>query len=876
MKFPRFTIERLRTVVLVGGGILVAAIAIFLIAGQWKLRKLAKDLPGKLGIDIQQSANGVDYTQTRKGKTLFKIHAARAVQIKSSGKTLLHDVHIDLYGEDGTRADTISGSEFEYDPAGGIAHAAGTVEITMMRPGQRPAIAQLKPGAKPNPAPLQTASGTTASAITDNEIHVTTSGLIFNQKTGIATTDQRVDFAVRQGKGNSIGATYNSQAAELILDHAVELVANGMAVDGKPTGMHGPFTVHATHADFHRDDYLCLLTQARAEYTGGAAQAAAAQLHFREDGTVAHIYGSGGVDLRSAGGTHVTAPLGSLDFDEHNHPQTGDLKGGARLERHEPGRDDEGSAPSAHLVFDSKGELHQAHLERGVLFRSHQKGTNAKGAATELVRNWSSETADIDFAHSERAQPHNAGKASPTGHTEPRLLHGSGSVVVTSEATVNGHTTPAKLSADSVIAELAPGSVLTHLTGTGHASFEQETAQGAHQSSSSDQLDVRFAAATSARSAGPSASAPAVEIESMHQAGHVVLTQTPAAKPGAASEQAPMRATAETSDYDGKNEILHLTGSPRVQQGALDLTAQSIDFTRSTGDALARGDVRASWASTQKQPLPGASLLAASSSGNADNRSSGPVHAVAAEAELHQSTQEIFFRAAAGTAARLWQAGNSVSAPLLVLNRQKMTLLAQTNSAANPVRTVLVGNAAGNAPSALAPAGGSKAASAKSPSTMRVRSGDLRYSEGERLALFHGGVLGAVTAETMQNGSPTTIVAQQAEVRLTPAAAHGGPGGIPGASAGKASAGNTSVERMTAQGRVTVDWPERHGAGERLVYLAEDESYTLTGTGSSPPRMTDAEHGTVTGAALVYHSRDGSITVEGQGGKTSTETRSPK
>jgi lipopolysaccharide export system protein LptA len=101
------------------------AIAIFLAAGQWKLRRLVKDLPGRLGVDIQQQADGVNYTQTRKGKTLFKIHAARAVQMKKDGKTLLHDVHIDLYGEDGKRADTISGSEFEYDPNAGVAQAPG-------------------------------------------------------------------------------------------------------------------------------------------------------------------------------------------------------------------------------------------------------------------------------------------------------------------------------------------------------------------------------------------------------------------------------------------------------------------------------------------------------------------------------------------------------------------------------------------------------------------------------------------------------------------------------------------------------------------------------------------------------------------------------
>jgi lipopolysaccharide export system protein LptA len=246
----------------------------------------------------------------------------------------------------------------------------------------------------------------------------------------------------------------------------------------------------------------------------------------------------------------------------------------------------------------------------------------------------------------------------------------------------------------------------------------------------------------------------------------------------------------------------------------------------------------------------------------------GPVHAIAAEAELRQSTQEIFLRAAPGNAtqARLWQAGNSVSAPLIVLNRQKMTLVAQTGSAASPVRTVLLGNAPAPKNSADHAAANPAAPAAKSLSVLRMRSGDLRYSEGERLALFHGGVLGSVTAETMENGSPATITAQQAELHLAPADVHDS----------SRRSGKTSVERMTAQGRVNVDFPDRHGAGDRLVYLGEDGTFTLTGTGANPPRMTDAERGEVTGAALVYHSHDRSVSVEGQGAKTSTETRSPK
>jgi len=90
------------------------------------------------------------------------------------------------------------------------------------------------------------------------------------------------------------------------------------------------------------------------------------------------------------------------------------------------------------------------------------------------------------------------------------------------------------------------------------------------------------------------------------------------------------------------------------------------------------------------------------------------------------------------------------------------------------------------------------------------------------------------------------------------------------------ASGTASVDQMTARGHVVVDWPGRRGTGEKLVYLSEDGTYTLTGSSAVRPRITDQTRGTVTGAALIFHSRDDSVTVEGDGTKTVTETQSPK
>ena len=50
-----------------------------------------------------------------------------------------------------------------------------------------------------------------------------------------------------------------------------------------------------------------------------------------------------------------------------------------------------------------------------------------------------------------------------------------------------------------------------------------------------------------------------------------------------------------------------------------------------------------------------------------------------------------------------------------------------------------------------------------------------------------------------------------------------------------------------------------------MVYTGETGEYVLTGTAAAPPRMTDPVRGSVTGEALIFHSRDDSVSIEGGG-----------
>jgi len=198
---------------------------------------------------------------------------------------------------------------------------------------------------------------------------------------------------------------------------------------------------------------------------------------------------------------------------------------------------------------------------------------------------------------------------------------------------------------------------------------------------------------------------------------------------------------------------------------------------------------------------------------------------------------------------------------VIVLNQHLQTLEARTSDAADPVRAVLL-NAGKQNGTADAGRDAAKDASGQpaAPSVIRVRGGDLWYSDVEHRALMHSGVLGAVVAET----GTATSSSDEVELRLMPASSHEANRGA-----------QAQVDRMTALGHVVLTSQGRRGTGEQLVYSGASGQYVLTGTAAAPPKMSDPQRGTVTGETLIFDSRDDSVSIEGGGHETRTETTAP-
>lgn len=800
--------------VLVAGVLLVVALLAFLGTAKLRNRYIARELPKRLGIDIRQEANGVTYSHALGAHSQFKIHASKAEQLKS-GLILLHEVQIELFGEDGARLDRIEGHEFEYNEKIGTATAAGPVEITLMRPMVAPAIA---PNAKADKTittkglakPLANAAEQAASG----EIHVKTSGITSNWHTGVTSTDQRVDFTLKQGAGSSNGASFDSPQGVLVLSRDVELMA---ARSGDPVRL------HAQHAEFSRDELTCNMTGATAEYRNGRASATTAKILFRQDGSAVRLDASSGFTLATNAGGRLEAPTGTLDFDEHNRPHHGHLEGGVRMDSVTTARQVHGNSPTADLEFSAKGELRHAHLARGVDFASEGVVQSAdKTTPVRTSRRWRSPIVDVDFR-----------EAGP-GRVEAAGIHGTGGVVLTGETQRgNAAPLPSKLTADDLTGQFGPDSTLTAMTGVGHASLSEATSNGNTQTATGDRIEAHFAAGAGAGST----SGEGEQVQSAVLDGRVVLVQETLAKSGAKPQPA-LRATAGKAVYESAGQWLHLTSSPRVEDGGMQVAADKIDVSQQTGGAFAHGNVKATWlnngnAKTQQ---------AISTHDTMSFGGQGPTHAVAQDVQIERTSEVATFTGQA----RLWQQDNSISAPVIVLNREQKSLVARSTNSSDPVRVVMLSAAS------LDPA--SASSKAANPSVIRVRGNQLTYSDADRKAVMIGGSFGPVVAET----GTATSQSNQVELLLTP-------GGARATRQGQ-------VDRMTASGQVIVSTQGRRGTGEQLAYSGNTGEYVLTGTPSNPPRINDPDRGTVTGEALIFHSRDDSVSIEGGGREARTET----
>jgi len=847
----RVTIEGLRRWIVVTAALLLALVAGLIIYGRNRFRHIEKDLPARLGMNIQQTANGFSYTQTSQGHALFTLKASKELQLKS-GHVLLHDVDITLYGPPGSgRTDRIFGSDFDYDQSHGVISSQGDVDI------------ELQGVSAPTPTP---GSSGAASDANSNSIRVRTRGLTFLQKTGEASTTQQVEFQLPRGAGTSVGADYNSKTGVVVLNSQVHITTSS---NGKPA------VVDAARATLLRSSDQALLVNATLNYETEDGSADEATVYFRKDGTTEKIDAQGHVRMKTDTGATVDTATARIWMDAKSQPTQADLGGGVQFASARENETMHGSASDGTLLFEtvSTGPHAQTGLRHGefrqnVIFDEEVTGL-AKDPRGHADKQLHAEKVDVEFA------PPQAGQS-----VQARKAIAEGSPVVSSRQTPSkGPEQTTRISGDQLVATLDEGNALRQLDGTGNTQIVQSATDGSHNASKGDVLHATFvqqpalAPGNQGQAAGGQAMASQhkaggagkkkdqglkmqTALETAIQDGNVVLTETPAKKPGAATQPATLTGWAQHAEYHAAEEVLHLMGSPRITDGeAMQMAAESIDYHRDTQNAAASGNVKATYTQQQKNGQNTAPAVGFAGGGNS------PVHVSAERATLVHATNQNLFYGTVQAPARMWQDANSLLAPVIEIDRNQNLLKAWGEGTG----TVPVVNA--NFTSAMG--------ANHQQSVVRVHSQTLVYSDKTRQGDFHGTVSAEQTDEVVH--------ADDALLFLKPAAAaSAGAGGAkqgsqPAPHAGAGSAGGPGqLDHMIATGHVVFTQPGRKGNGEKLVYTASDGSYVLTGTEAAPPQMWDRVHGTTTGAALIFNSQDDSVVVSGGKSSAVTETRAKK
>jgi lipopolysaccharide export system protein LptA len=784
------SVSRLRMWFAIGAIAMIATVAGMYFYARLRVRQAVHDIPAKIGVDIQQTADGFSISKSVEGRTLFTVSASKAVQYKEGGRAALHNVKIVIYGRDAGRFDRITGDDFEYDPASGNVSAKGRVLIDL----------------EANPEGLKH-SDQFAPGDARNPIHLESEGLTFNKNSGDATATGKVVFQTPQASGSAVGINYVAKTGVMNLLAAIVMDVS------RPKPIH----LIADRGVISKEPRQVVLSNLRMTRAQEQLKAEHATFFLREDNTVDHIFAEGGVETEFHGRAEEHARSDHAELfltGSQNQLTKAILSGNVKLFSEGP-QAAEATAGRVTFHFGGKQILQSAHAEEGVKLSQDSGGGAAKSLSTSSGRQSSAQqivmtAPTMDFIVKggrllERAE---------TSGPPEIVITQSGTnqkTVVTAAKFVAKFTDKNRLEtlhgepdAKIVSSKIGPGA--TGPSNSGTVSDRVSTSQ---------MLDVVFG--------------PAGGVASVTQAGNLIYLD------------GTEKAWAQRGVYTADDQMLVLTGAPRVVDAGMTTTAQTIRINRVTGDAVAEGGVKSTY--SDLKPQPGGGMLS----------SSDPIHVTSHSMTAHRSPAIAVYMGDA----RLWQNANVVEAPSLEFDRDKRSLLAQGTGTAAATTTATTGNSSQPVSTVLVQMDKTGKAI-----PVHITSARLKYVDGDRKIFLDGGVT--------VKGPDSTMTGQQMTVFLAArnaAAAGQGSGNENTVKSGVGTPGQ--IERIVAEGRVVITQPARRAEGERLVYTAADDKFVLTGGvsgGSSggTPSIFDAERGKITGDSLTFYRHDDRVLVEGK------------
>jgi lipopolysaccharide export system protein LptA len=607
-------VAQIRKWLMAGVVVLVVGVAVSYWYARFHVGPTLHNVPQALGIDIQQTSDGFSLSKSEAGHTLYTIRASKAVQFKSGGRADLHEVHIVVYGKAHDRYDQIYGSEFTYDPQSGDIAALGEVHIDLEGNAEGPSRADQAP-----PTEMK------------NPLHLVTKGLTFNQKTGMANTDEVVEFRSAQASGSTHGAYYDSQNNRLLLKSDVHIVTTGESAA----------TITGSSGAIEKTPRQAVLQDVRIEQPNRTVTASQGTMLIEADNTVQHIVVEGDVHMESRGPTtvNIAGPRADLNMGPNNSVQQAVLSGGARFDTR-GANVLHGLADTFVVDFNDQNQASFFHMiENAHLVQEPRPGKSGpSGQPMEVA----AEQLDFVLENGEQLKTGDTvGKATITILPSPpgsRLAQGSGG-----NEDIGGSATTVA-TAGKFHVTFDDNNRIKTLHGSPYSRIVSTTPGQPEKVSTARNLDVVFA--------------PDGGAEKLVQTSDFQYHEA-SAKPDTAGRAA----FADVATYTPGDYMLVLNGSPRIIDGGTTTTAEVIRINRQTGDGFADNDVKTTY--SDLKPQPNGALLA----------NSDPIHVTA----QHMSGQKQPGVAHYTGNVRLWQTDNVVRAPKIDFDNTKRSIVAESD-----------------------------------------------------------------------------------------------------------------------------------------------------------------------------------------------------
>jgi lipopolysaccharide export system protein LptA len=520
-------------------GLLLVVASVYFYA-RHKVQNALSEVPAKIGIEIQQSAKGFTVSRSEQGHTIFKIEASKAVQYKQGGHAELHDVTITLYGRNSSRFDQIYGADFEYDPQSGDVIGKGQVQMDL----------------EANPEGILHPDQATPKEL-KNPVHLSTTNLFFNQKTGNALTRDKVEFSLPQANGSAVGLSYAADTTVLTLQSQVDVAFHG-ATPARLTAIHGTIT---------KNPRVVELDLPRLQNGARNASADKGTIYLRPDNTVDRILASGNVRVESedsGSGKVQSNQLELLMADKQDTVRSATFWGDVRMENSGP-QPMQGNAGRVVLNFTGNNVLSTVHSQDNVRLVQHQKPATPSAGAQDVEVTAS--VIDFFVTDGRRLQ-----RADTSGAAQIAMRPTPG----TGQQTL--------VTAGKFQARFDDLGQLASVHGAPNARIVSQTPGQPDRASTSDTLDASFR--------------PGSGIDSIVQQGHMAYVD------------GERKAWGDRATYTPADQMLVLNGSPRVVDGGMTTTSRSMRLNRATGDAFADGDVKSTYSELKAQP--NGALLASS------------------------------------------------------------------------------------------------------------------------------------------------------------------------------------------------------------------------------------------------------------------------